>query len=313
MALSVTLPRKPADLRSAGHHPRTLDVLNGQQTAVQRQLRRSGLAGYEPLTQATLLALAHRAPSGTAVYDVGANIGLYAALIDALTGNEGPSVYAFEPTPEVAETARRLREVNGLHYRVVESAVADTTGTATLHRSLKSESSNSLNPAHRDYRESVRVPVTTLDLFTAEHGLTPHLVKIDVETYEAQVLDGALRTIREARPWIVCELLPKADHTALRSTLATVLALGYHLYQIEPGTPWLPSSAEEYREFVGHPCRDWLLAPRKLTPPWYRDMRQWLIAVLACDERTNLTSATEPLPAFDGFPRTGPAGPSSTA
>ncbi|MCQ8834216.1 FkbM family methyltransferase [Streptomyces malaysiensis] len=288
MPLAITLPLNPDVLDAGGPYPRALNVLSRKQTAVQRQLRRAGLAGYEPTTQATLLALAQQAPEGSAVYDIGAHIGLYSALISAVYGNGGPRAIAFEPTPETAALCRRIRECNRLGFEVQQTALADEPGTAELYFSLKSESSNSLNPAHRRHTESVEVPVTTVDAFTEERALTPHLIKIDVETLEAAVLRGSYDTIRRHRPWIVCELLPGADHNALRTALAPLTAMDYGLHPITPEAPWHRYDETTYRSAVSGQCRDWLLAPRPLTPAFHRVVRRWLIAILACDETTNI-------------------------
>lgn len=303
MPLAVTLPRHPAALRATGPYPRALNVLSRKQTAVQRQLRRAGLAGYEPVTQATLMALAQRAPAGAAVYDVGAHIGLYAALIDAVFGRrpgtreKGLQVHAFEPTPGTARICRGIRDHNGLRFDVVESAVSDEPGSAELFLSLKAESSNSLNAGHRRHHESVTVPVTTLDAFTREHASRPHLIKVDVETLEGQVLRGALETAREYRPWIVLEILPGSDHDSLSGALGRLTALGYGLHLIQPEAPWPPRTSRDYRALAGSSCRDWLLAPEPLTAAFHHAVRSWLIAVLACDERTNLLT-----PGGKGFP-----------
>ncbi|WP_432252400.1 FkbM family methyltransferase [Streptomyces sp. HNM1019] len=290
MPLAITLPLNPDVLEAGGPYPRALNVLSRKQTAVQRQLRRSGLAGYEPTTQATLLALAQQAPEGSAVYDIGAHIGLYSALISAVYGNDGrgPRTIAFEPTPETVALCRRIRECNRLGFEVQQTALADEPGTAELYFSHKSESSNSLNPAHRRHTESVTVPVTTVDAFTGERGLAPHLIKIDVETFEAAVLRGSYDTIRRHRPWIVCELLPGADHNALRTALAPLTAMDYGLHPITPEAPWHRYDETTYRSAVSGQCRDWLLAPRPLTPAFHRAVRRWLIAILACDETTNI-------------------------
>ncbi|MEK8171140.1 hypothetical protein NKH77_21310 [Streptomyces sp. M19] len=146
MPLAVTLPLNPDSLAAHGPYPRALNVLSRERTAVQRRLCRAGLAGYEPLTQATLLTLAQQAPEGTAVYDVGAHIGLYAALISAVCGPRGPRTYAFEPTPDTADLADEIRAYNGLGHEVVRTAVASAPGTAELYLSLKAESSNSSTP-----------------------------------------------------------------------------------------------------------------------------------------------------------------------
>lgn len=293
MPLAITLPLNPDVLASSGPYPRALNVLSRKQTAVQRQLRRSGLAGYEPTTQATLLALAGQAPAGSAVYDIGAHIGLYSALVDAIYGRGtgtggGPRVIAFEPTPQTAALCRRIRHCNALDYEVQQTALSREPGTAELYFSHKSESSNSLNPAHRKHTESVTVPVTTVDAFTEDRGLTPHLIKIDVETYEAAVLTGALATVRRHRPWIICELLPSADHDTLRTALAPLTAMDYGLHPITPESPWQRYDETTYQQAVSPQSRDWLLAPRPLTPAFHRAVRRWLIAVLACDETTNL-------------------------
>ncbi|MET7766291.1 FkbM family methyltransferase [Streptomyces sp. NPDC005393] len=288
MPLAITLPLNPEVLNTGGPYPRALNVLSRKQTAVQRQLRRAGLAGYEPTTQATLLALAQQAPTGSAAYDIGAHIGLYSALISAVYGARGPRTVAFEPTPQTAALCRRIRECNRLGFEVQQTALSAEPGTAELYFSHKSESSNSLNPAHRRHSESVTVPVTTVDAFTGERGLIPYLIKIDVETSEAAVLRGSLTTIRRHRPWIVCELLASADHDALRTALAPLTAMDYGLHPITPESPWHRYDENTYRPSVSAQSRDWLLAPRPLTPAFHRAVRQWLIAILACDETTNL-------------------------
>ncbi|MGD6748494.1 FkbM family methyltransferase [Streptomyces sp. BH106] len=297
MPLVVTLPRNATALDQAGPYPRALNFMSRKQTAVQRQLRRSGLAGYEPLTQATLMAVAHRAPEGSAVYDVGAHIGVYAALIDAVYGRR-LSVHAFEPAPQTSGICAAIRDINGLGFEIVRSAVSDTPGSAELYLSLKAESSNSLNAAHRRHTESVTVPVTTLDDFTEERvALRPHLIKIDVETLEGQVLAGSLRTVQQHRPWIVLEILPSSDHESLARSLKAVTELGYGLYPIQAESPWIGRHPENYRTHVSSHGRDWLLAPEPLTYDFHRTMRTWLRAILECDERTNLE-----LPGGSSFP-----------
>lgn len=288
MPLAITLPRHTDSLGDTGPYPRALNVLSRKQTAVQRQLRRSGLAGYEPLTQATLMALAQRAPAGSAVYDVGAHIGLYSALIDAVYGRR-LSVHAFEPAPDTAQICADIRKHNGLGFELIQAAVSEEPGSAELYLSLKAESSNSLNPSHRRHSESVNVPLITLDGFSQDRpSLVPHLIKIDVETLEGQVLAGTLRTIRQHRPWIVLEILPSSDHEALGRALEPIMDLGYGLHPIQAESPWLSSTKDNYRNHLSSQCRDWLLAPEPLTYSFHHAVRTWLRAILACDERTNL-------------------------
>ncbi|MFD7293874.1 FkbM family methyltransferase [Streptomyces sp. NPDC059897] len=298
MPLVVTVPRNGSALAHAGPYASALNFMSRKQTAVQRQLRRSGLAGYEPLTQATLMAVAHQAPEGSAVLDVGAHIGLYSGLIDAVYGRR-LSVHAFEPAPETSRICREIRDANGLGFELIRSAVADTPGSAELYLSLKAESSHSLNAGHRRHTESVTVPVTTLDEFSqGRPELRPHLIKIDVETLEGQVLAGGMETVRQHRPWIVLEILPSSDHESLARTLDTITELGYGLHPIQAESPWTARSADNYRTHVSSSARDWLLAPEALTYDFHHAMRTWLRAILECDERTNLE-----LPGGSTFPQ----------
>jgi hypothetical protein len=58
----------------------------------------------------------------------------------------------------------------------------------------------------------------TLDGFLAERKVGPvDLMKIDVETYEPQVLRGGARMLREDRPVIFLEILPATDADALET------------------------------------------------------------------------------------------------
>ncbi len=88
MPLVVKIPENASVISASGSYPRALNVLDRRETAVQRKLRSEGLAGYEPLTQAVLLALAQRASKGGAFLDVGAHIGLYSALVDSIFGGK---------------------------------------------------------------------------------------------------------------------------------------------------------------------------------------------------------------------------------
>ena len=73
---------------------------------MQRRLRREGLAGYESLVQATLLALCEQKTEKLVFYDVGAHIGLYVAMVSAIFHRANPTCYAFEPTPVPEQRGR---------------------------------------------------------------------------------------------------------------------------------------------------------------------------------------------------------------
>ena len=80
-----------------------LDIVDPFSSSVQRLIRRSGLASFEPETAAALLALFEQAGPGFVLYDVGANVGVYSAMAAAMF--EPAAVHSFEPSPTDARTS----------------------------------------------------------------------------------------------------------------------------------------------------------------------------------------------------------------
>ncbi len=288
MPLVVRVPRNTSVLRREGPYPSAINVLNRKETAVQRQLRRGGLASYEPPTQATLLALMEVAPKPATFLDVGAHIGLYSALIDAVFPEGSVDARAFEPTPATADIARRLSLANNLTVLVEEVAVSSSPGTAQFYVSAKSESSNSMTEGFREALETLDVDVTTIDAYCQERQVRPAVIKIDVETLESHVLFGGMQTFREARPSIVFEILFASDHDHLGQALKEMEGLGYTLYHVNGAGDWTKTVVEEYRRFVSREQRDWLLVPGDLPRGFDRARKRWLSAISKCDQDTNL-------------------------
>lgn len=303
MPLVIRLPRNDEVLWRYGSYRSALNVLDRKQTAVQRQLRRGGLASYEPYTQATLLGLAQVAPRPAIFLDIGAHVGLYSALIASIYPAGSIDIRAFEPTPETASLARRLAKSNGLRVRIEELALASEPGTAQLFISSTAETSNSMAAGFRESTQTVDVDVTTIDEYCQNHRLRPTFIKIDVETLEAQVLLGGLTTLADARPAIVCEILPSSDHALLDDVLAKVSDLGYVLHHVDPDGSWAATSLADYRRHVSFEQRDWLLTHRRLPRGFKRVTKTWLDAIAECTEETNvLIGGGKPFPAHWDVP-----------
>jgi FkbM family methyltransferase len=286
MPLLLQMPRNRAVATSVGGYRGALRIPD-QRNGVQNTLRRTGLSGYEVAAQATLLSLMQRAPRRAVMFDVGAHIGLYPALISLVYRGRGYKVVAFEPTPATAATARAIRDGNRLEYEIVEAAVSAEPGTADLFLSDTWDTSNSLNGDHRNGTEAVTVPVLTVDGFSTGRGLDPYLIKIDVETYEPQVFAGAVQTVERCRPWIACELLADIDRAALEPGLRRLEALGYTFHRMAGPKPWPAMTAAGCLAALDNTSRDWLIAPRP--PGWrfYRDLDSWTLAIVECDASTN--------------------------
>jgi FkbM family methyltransferase len=288
MPMMVRLPRNDDVVRTTGGYRSGLNFLSRKQTAVQRQLRRGGLASYEPATQATLLSLVQIAARPTTFLDIGAHIGLYSALVAEIFSASEVAVVAFEPTPETAGLARQLMRANRLPVVVEETAVSSQPGVAQLYISSTTESSNSLKLGFRDATQTVPVVVTTVDEYCAGSGVVPGVIKIDVETLEANVLLGALSTLDRARPAIVCELLRKGDQRNLTRALASLDGMGYVLHHLGRDLLWHATPSEDYQDYLSSTRRDWLLVPGDLPAGLHHAMRVWLDAIAVCTEATNL-------------------------
>jgi FkbM family methyltransferase len=146
---------------------------------------------------------------GMHMFDAGANVGYYATLCAGLVGPSG-SVICFEPLPENVRQIEHNASLNGFsHMKVRNEALGAEDGSAVFFQSAeptwgKLQSTGRLPD---QYVGEIEVKVRKLDSVMAEARFpNPDLIKIDVEGAEEALLQGAERTITEARPVLVIEL-----------------------------------------------------------------------------------------------------------
>jgi FkbM family methyltransferase len=138
------------------------------------------------------------------IVDVGANEGAYSA--DIWKVNKDAQVFAFEPHPE---TYRRLvSRTSGIEKMMAFNAACgsgagrlvlyDYAGSAgTQHASLHAGVIEEIHGGESDKHE---VEVIDLDTFAVEQGIPLiHLLKIDAEGHELEVLKGAAKLLDEYR------------------------------------------------------------------------------------------------------------------
>lgn len=183
---------------------------------------------------------------GAVFYDVGANVGFFGLIAARIVGPHG-AVYAFEPLPHVAAEARANAERNGLaNVEVVEVAVGDREGTASL---VVTRHPGGATLSEADVGDDAvgRLTVRTVrldDLVAAGTIRPPDAVKIDVEGVELEVIDGLRLTIAERRPVIVCELdaaTPERADAKVRRATEVLGGLGYVVHRLPPsyeGSGW---------------------------------------------------------------------------
>lgn len=128
--------------------------------------------------------------SGDLCFDIGANIGAKSEAMLSL----GAKVISVEPQPELVRELRARFFYYGVRSVIVQSAIGDSLGKASLHlRDIPSHAS-----LENDWQGQVvgelTVDVTTLDELIKRFGV-PKFCKIDVEGYELKVLRGLSQPI----------------------------------------------------------------------------------------------------------------------
>lgn len=163
---------------------------------------------YEPAETRVIDELTENAQC---ILDVGANIGWVGLRLAQRLPQA--QVYAFEPMPTSFAYLCRNIATNQLGGRVTpfNYALSDHPGTVTLFVAPTHGTNASLvNVAARDDAQPISILTTTLDLWAdGFKALSPDFIKCDVEGAELLVFRGAEKTLRQARPAILTELLRK--------------------------------------------------------------------------------------------------------
>ena len=178
-----------------------------------RQRPRFG-QNYEAETAAFL---AHRIQPGMTCFDIGANVGAYVLQLARWSAPDG-QIVAFEPNARAREVLAQHIAWNGLvgRVRVVPAAVAAQPGEHILYAAGADGMSRlaAVSDALVETAAQTRVPVTTIDAFCAESGLSPDVVLIDIEGFEIEALRGGSLTIESLRPIVVVEMHPNVWDTS---------------------------------------------------------------------------------------------------
>ena len=140
------------------------------------------------------------------VVDAGANVGIW-SILAAREMPAGATILAIEPSPATFQILADCARVADGPASIIpfQGALGDHRGTARLMLDAPSAATNRLG-ASSDEGDSVEVPLVSLDEILATHGLTPSVMKVDVEGAEVLLLRGASSTMRRVRPTVVLEL-----------------------------------------------------------------------------------------------------------
>ena len=166
------------------------------------------------------------------VLDVGANIGIMTSLL-AKHCKKG-NIYAIEPIPDNLKALKRMIRFHRLeNVSVKPFAVGKDTGALEMRmpviRGVRMQGlSHVHHPQIEGYQspyQSFEVPQKTLDELFPESEI--HAIKMDVENFEFNVLQGALQLLSRCRPLLYMELWDNENRKLCMNYLGE---LGYTPY-----------------------------------------------------------------------------------
>jgi FkbM family methyltransferase len=172
---------------------------------------------------------------GATVVDVGANLGLYTALLARAAGPAG-RVYAFEPEPTLYRALCANCRRNGLaNVTPRNCALGRQAGRVAFYRSPLNSGDNRLGPVGGD--SGLEVEMAPLDAALPQPRVD--FIKMDVQGYELQVLEGMERVFAASPNLeIYFEYWPaglRAAGTRPEALLEHLADRGYRLYRLEDG------------------------------------------------------------------------------
>ena len=202
-------------------NPDYIDLLRGQ--------------GYE---RGTTKVFTELVKEGMNVVDIGANIGYYTLLAARRVGLHC-RVYAFEPEPYNFKILTENIRLNGYNNVIaIQKAVSNESGTAPLFLSPRGDGWHGLL-SPKDYsKEAIAVKTVTLDEFFETEGCPAiQVVKMDIEGWEIEALDGMHRFIIRNNPLaMIVEFTPRLLLTRDMSPLALMdklMELGFTISVID--------------------------------------------------------------------------------
>jgi FkbM family methyltransferase len=175
---------------------------------------------HEPVEEAEFTKILQEYPASPFVFvDIGAAIGYYCILAKKIRPDI--VIHAFEPLGlhrQYFHENLLLNQMDDSKITLYSDAISDNNGKATLRhesfgsglvhqskRSVLKKIKNRLRDLMKSKSSSEIVKTITLDSFAANLGTALHLVKVDVQGFETEVLKGASQILKQGsvKHWII--------------------------------------------------------------------------------------------------------------
>jgi FkbM family methyltransferase len=175
---------------------------------------------------------------GDTFFDVGSHFGYASLLACALVGQDG-QVVAFEPTP-LTQAILRQNLAEHSQAKVESFAMWRSPGTLLLNDfGLIGSAFNSFAEPRSEFlstqsRTRMLVPATTLDEYVLKTNMIPNFIKIDAESAEMAIIEGATQTLSTHRPIVTLEVgdfdIPGVPTS--RDLVSCMIDSRYHAYEV---------------------------------------------------------------------------------
>ena len=148
------------------------------------------------------------------VLDLGAHVGAFPLLLKLL-GAPLENVICVEPNPRSLSKLKFNLEHNRIPAKVVNAAVSDQIGEATLHAGTTSTGFSLLADHPNRVPDSFTVATTTVQALIAEYfpAGTVDLCKMDIEGAEFEVMESTPPGVLQKCRQVICEIHPAPERT----------------------------------------------------------------------------------------------------
>jgi FkbM family methyltransferase len=161
---------------------------------------------------------------GWTILEIGANLGVHTVSLAKTTGPQG-AVHAFEPHRVIFQLLCANVALNALsNVHTYQAAMGREAATTTVPKFNYGATRNFGGVSLGEFAKGERVPVMTVDSMNLS---ACHMIKVDVEGMESEVIAGAELTIRRFRPVIYLENDREEKSAAL---IRQLLEMDYRLY-----------------------------------------------------------------------------------
>jgi FkbM family methyltransferase len=187
------------------------------------------------------------------ILDIGANIGVHSLSWAAAKPNA--TIFAFEPSPSVYPLLQKNVQSNALlqTIKVFQTALSNESGKATFYQCEDSAYSSLKNTKRKAVVENFTVNMTTVDDFVQSQGIDHiDLIKIDVEGFEYEVIQGARNTLQSIAPRLFVEIYGGTDSNMdPEGTIKYLCDLGYKAFHLKDGRllPYRKHEDADYNYF----------------------------------------------------------------